>query len=608
MSKAFNPAKIPSLNPQEIKAAFSLFFRFNRYILRYWKLEAILLILGNCSLFFTLINPWLAKVILDKGILGKNIVVFIKYTALSAINFLLIFIITKGSGFLSNYVRIRVRADLLKNVFSKMRKLSLGFFQSRSTAEAFLRVNVDIVKSADIIVDTLPEMVLNLCRLFYTTAVILFINYKIFILVLIYYPVLLLRSKFLVKRAREFAKVGFSKSQGIYNVLSDFLSHIYFIKASGSAGRVLRKYFRIFSNILRLQVKDLKWQFSSDVIETFSRRVFFGLVGFLGTILVIKGRLTLGSLGAIVAYLSMGVGAYVALVASARGLIINSLCLDRVTEILDAEIEVKEKTEAKDMVLPEGKIEFREVVFGYQKDKYILDRISFIFPPQSKIAVVGHSGCGKTTIVNLILRLYDVNRGVILLDDYDIRDLRFKSIYNSIAVSLQEPFLFNDSVKDNIGYYQEQTMDEIIHAARVACAHDFILQLPDGYETVVGENACKISQGQKQRIAIARAIIRRPKILILDEAMSSLDSETEDKIIGNIKSEFIDSTMIVVSHRFSTASKMDLVYFLESPLNMEFGTHQELLNKNLRYRQLFASQIESDEDPYGIKVAPGNRI
>ena len=592
--------KTPSLTYQEIKKAFQLFFRFNRYILRYWKLALLLLILGNLSLIFSLINPYLGKVILDKGVLEKNLGVFIKYTILSGISFLFIFILTKANSYLSSYVIRKVKVDLIKQIFKKMSKLSLSFFQNRSTGELIFRINNDINNSADIITNTLPNMILTLIRLFYITLIILFINYQIFIFILIYHLMLILRSQFFIKRNQAFIKADFSKLQDMYKILSDFFSHIYFIKASGKAGFMLRRYLHLFFNSLRLQVRNLKWQLSSEAIITLSHKAFFGLVGFLGTLLVIKGKLTLGSLGAIIAYLNQGAGAYGAMINSARQIIINRLYLERVSEILDAEIEVKEKKEAKKIFL-EGKIEFRQVTFFYEKDKYILDKLSFIIPSQAKIALVGKSGSGKTTIINLILRLYDVWQGLILLDNYDICDLKFKSLYNQIGVALQEPFLFNASVKENISFYKKTEISKIITASKIACADSFIQKLPYGYDTVIGENAYKISQGQKQRLAIARAVFKRSKILILDEAMSSLDSETEDKIVENIKKEFQDSTVIIVSHRLSTVKKMDLVYFLANPSCMYIGTHQELLANYPEYKNLFASQIEPKKYPDAVE-------
>ena len=198
-------------------------------------------------------------------------------------------------------------------------------------------------------------------------------------------------------------------------------------------------------------------------------------------------------------------------------------------------------------------------------------------------------------MISLLVRMYDPDKGAILIDGINIKDMRLSSLREGIGIALQEPFLWNDTVKNNILYGKENAhADDVIRAARIAETHDFVIGLPDGYDTVIGENACKISEGQKQRIAIARAVIKKPKILILDEAMSSLDSKTEDRVIDNIKKEFMDSTLIIVSHRLSTARKMDMVYFLQDSSTMKIGTHEELMANSDAYKELFASQLTED--------------
>jgi ATP-binding cassette subfamily B protein len=218
--------------------------------------------------------------------------------------------------------------------------------------------------------------------------------------------------------------------------------------------------------------------------------------------------------------------------------------------------------------------------------------MSFSIEPSAKIALTGPSGCGKTTLLALILGLYEPANGSILLDEIDIRDIRLKCLKAQVGIALQEPFLWNDTVANNILYGAEGAgREDMLKAAALAGAHDFIMNLPEKYGSNSGDAACRISEGQKQRIAIARAVIGRPKILILDEAMSSLDSETEDKIIDNIKREFANSTIIAVSHRLSTIRKMDCVYFFEGPGRMVIGTHDGLLAQNRKYRDLLASQV-----------------
>ncbi|MBL7196657.1 MAG: ABC transporter ATP-binding protein [Candidatus Omnitrophica bacterium] len=601
MQRKVNLEKNEEVNLATIKDAFRLFLRFNKYILRYWKLELFLLILGNFSIVFTLVTPYLGKIILDEGILAKNIILFIRFAVLTGGIYLLKLAVDNGNSYLKSYVIRKVKIDLSKSVFKKMRRFSLRFFQNRSTGECIFRVNNDISSSANIITNTLSDILLTLFKLVSVTIIILFINWKILILVLVYQFLVIFQIQLFIKKIQELMKKGLKKSQEIFRILNQLFSHIYFIKASGTMTFMVRKYFHALAESIRLELRNTKLGLASRILSNVSNKLFFGIIGFLGALLVIKGQITLGSLSAIMVYLAQGTGAYAALLSSARQIVLNRISLERITELLDAEIDIKEKDKARDITFLKRRIEFKDVCFGYEKGRYVLDKMSFIIPPVAKIALVGPSGCGKTTILNLILRLYDVNEGAVFLDDYDIRDVKFKSIYSQIGIALQQTFLWNDTIAYNILYGAEKAGEkEMIKAAKVAEAHNFILNLAKQYDSIIGEMVYTISEGQKQRVAIARALIKNPKILILDEALPAVDSETEDKIIDNIKQAFKDSTLIIVSHRLSVAKKMDLVYFLESPDKMDIGTHAEFIKTNSRYRELFASQIE--EERVGGKV------
>jgi ABC-type multidrug transport system fused ATPase/permease subunit len=274
------------------------------------------------------------------------------------------------------------------------------------------------------------------------------------------------------------------------------------------------------------------------------------------------------------------------------------------SEVLDADIEIRESKNAREATPLASPIAFKEVTFGYEENKAILEKISFVIPSKAKIALIGHSGRGKTTIINLILRLYDVNEGAVFLGALNLKEIKFKSLYRLTGVALQDTSLFNDSALYNITYGEAKYgLEDAVFAAKIACAHEFIMDLSKGYQTFLGDGSCKISQGQRQRLAIARAVIKKPKILILDEAMSSLDSQTEDKIIENIKKELKDSTLITISHRLSTARNMEKVYFLKSSSCMDTGTHDELLERSVGYRELFASQIEAEKKDEQLKIA-----
>jgi len=367
---------------------------------------------------------------------------------------------------------------------------------------------------------------------------------------------------------------------------------MYLVKVFGKEDYEIRKFEESFSKIKDFEIKNAKLSnisnFSSSVLD----RLISGMIALYGGYQLIKGNMTLGSLTAFMIYSVQLIGLANSIGGFYEAFTVNSLSCQRLAEILDMKQQIKDRQKSIAARISEGKIEFRNIYFGYKKEKYVLKGLNFIIPPFSKIALVGASGCGKTTLLNLILRLYEPDSGSILVDGIDNRDIKSESLKGQTGMVLQEPFLFNGTIANNILYAKEDaSLDEIIEAARIAEAHNFISGLSKKYDTEIGENGCRISEGQKQRLAIARAVVKRPKILIIDEGLSSIDANTELRIIDNLKKEFADSTIIIVSHRLSTVQEMDLVYFLESPTKINIGTHNELVAQSPAYRELFANQI-----------------
>jgi subfamily B ATP-binding cassette protein MsbA len=269
----------------------------------------------------------------------------------------------------------------------------------------------------------------------------------------------------------------------------------------------------------------------------------------------------------------------------------------RVFEILDTPPAITDKADAVPLVTVKGKITFDNVSFRYREEQEVLNSISFTAEPGSIVALVGHSGGGKTTISKLIPRFYDPDQGSIRIDDYDLRDVTVYSLRQHIAMVFQEPFLFNGSVRDNITYSNpEAPEDMIIDAAKAANAHDFIMALPEQYNTQLGERGIKLSGGQRQRVAIARALLKNPRILILDEATSSVDSETEQLIQQALDRLLEGRTSIVIAHRLSTISHADIILVIEKGRIVEAGTHPQLLAINGVYTRLYNAQYEPHTD------------
>ena len=266
---------------------------------------------------------------------------------------------------------------------------------------------------------------------------------------------------------------------------------------------------------------------------------------------------------------------------------------ERVFEVLDTHPEVIDQPGAMTMPPIEGRVEFRGVHFGYEEDKPVIEDLNFVVEPGEMIGLAGHSGAGKSTLINLICRFYEPQEGAILIDGHDARQVNLKSLREQIGVVLQDPFLFNGTVADNIAYgHPESSLEQIVAAAKAANAHDFIMNMPDGYDTLVGERGTRVSGGERQRLSIARAILRDPRILILDEATSNVDTETESQIQGALERLVQGRTTFAIAHRLSTLKNSHRLLILDKGKLAEIGTHDELIEQDGIYAKLCRMQAE----------------
>ncbi len=333
------------------------------------------------------------------------------------------------------------------------------------------------------------------------------------------------------------------------------------------------------------------------------------IVMLYGGIKVLRGEMTAGMFVVFFPYIGMLNGPIMGINRFFTYIIRALASVDRVFEVLDTKPEVADKEDAIELPPIKGYVEFQDVCFSYTKEVEVLKNVSFKCNPGQMVAFVGPSGAGKSTAISMVARFYDPTGGRILVDGYDLRDVKQSSLRKQIGIVLQDPFLFNDTVKSNIAYGKlGATDEEIIEAAKAANAHDFILELPNGYETVIGERGIKLSGGQKQRISIARAILADPRILILDEATSSVDTETEMLIQTAIQRLVANRTTFVIAHRLSTVHNADLIIVLDKGNIVEMGKHKDLITNDGLYSRLYKIQfrIKSPEpEEEKIEVALG---
>jgi len=580
--------KESALGLANIKQAAGLFLRFNQYLLRYWPLQFAIFTLGCLSTLSFLCMPFMGRGALDRGIIGGNANLFFKYTLLGGAFFFLRFLFSNTRSYLVPYLRGKISVSLYRVVLRKIGRLSLQTLQAKPAGEWVYRINSDVENCAGIIATTLPDLLEASFTFLAVIVIIFFISWKILFFIILYQVLGLVQTKLFTAKYGKAAQANIDSSQAMTRNLSSVFSHIYVIKAAGKMPVVIRIFFRNVADKIRSGLRSARLSMFSTSFTTVSNRLFIGGMSFVGSYLVMKKQLTLGSLGAVMSFVMEASTASNRFFNSLQRIVTNRISLRRLAEVLDAEIIVREKTPPIEAVFTGGEIAFKRVSFGYAEGKEIISGMDFSIAAGSRVAIAGRSGCGKTTLLNLILRLYDVSTGAILIDGCDVRELSFKSLCSQVGIIYQSSFLWNDTIKANLAFEKPHASDDEMKAAAMFAEADaFIADLAKGYETHVGEDGYTFSQGQKQRLAIARVLVKKPKILLIDEGLSSIDRATEEKILGNIKAALKDSTVVLVSHRLSALKSMDAIYFFKSPSEMVRGTHDELQQSCAEYRGLF---------------------
>ena len=380
--------------------------------------------------------------------------------------------------------------------------------------------------------------------------------------------------------------------------LVESLNGVQTIKAQNAENNVRWQWQKRYSSFMSENFKTLLIGVSAGTIGGFLSQLTGLLTLWVGAYLVIQGDLTVGQLIAFRIISGYVVGPLLNLATSWQSFQGVALSIERLSDVVDSETEAGEKDSELPPLPPiNGSVSFQDVDFSFAEgSKLVVDHVSFTVPPSSFVGIVGRSGSGKSSIMKLLPRLYEPTSGRILIDDYDISKLQLGSVRRQIGIVPQDSLLFEGSIRDNISLITpDATFEDIVQAAKVACAHEFIMEQPDGYASRVGERGSGLSGGQRQRIAIARAVLQNPSMLILDEATSALDYLTERQVCLNLKKFFSNSTVFFITHRLSTIKSSDIILLMESGRLVEQGTHNELLDLKSRYFALY-SQQESDLD------------
>jgi subfamily B ATP-binding cassette protein MsbA len=550
-----------------------------------------------CMIFVSLLTAaqaFLVKPALDGVFLNKDERTLFLLPFAIVLLFFLKGLFDYGQAYLMNFVGLRVVADIREMLYNHLQNLSLSFFTRTPTGILISRITNDVNLIQASVSNALTGLIKDIFSILGLVGVVFYRDWKLALIALIVFPLAIIPIKEFGKRLRKFSRKGQQRMGALTTFLHETITGNRIVKAFNMEDYEKRRFAEENTRFFKVMFQRVKVRAISHPLMELLGGIGIAVIVWVGGYRVVWGDMTPGTFFSFMTALLM-------LYAPIRNL--NRVNLEvqeglaaaaRVFELLDTPMEVKEEAGAGALPPISKGIEFKGVTFKYDSTP-VLKAISVQVRTGEIIAIVGMSGAGKTSLVNLLPRFYDVEEGQILIDGLDIRKVTLKSLRDQMGLVTQQTILFNDTVRNNIAYGNlTRSEQEIIEAAKAANAHDFIGRLPDGYDTIIGEGGVKLSGGERQRISIARALLKNAPILILDEATSSLDSDSEAEVQAALETLMRDRTVFVIAHRLSTVRNAHRIIVLSDGGIAEQGTHEALMAFNGEYRRLYDLQFRDD--------------
>ncbi|WP_173364529.1 ABC transporter ATP-binding protein [Solibacillus silvestris] len=570
-----------------------------RFVKPYKMLLFLTIVIGILKFAIPLFLPWLLQIIIDDILLKDGMTTEEKTKQLFTwigIALVLFFVIRPPIEYYRQYfaqnLSNNILFDIRKELYGHLQKLSLKYYANTRAGEVISRVINDVEQTKNFVMTGLMNLWLDLATILIVIAVMFAMDAKLTLVSLIALPFYAFSVKYFFGRLRSLTKERSQALAGVQSYLHERVAGMSIIKSFTLEKHEQKIFDETNGEFLNKALDHSRWNAKSfAVVNTITDMAPLIVIGYAGY-QYLNDALSIGVLVAFYAYIERLYGPLRRLVSSSTTLTQSIASMDRMFELMDEKYEVQNKPDA--MVLPaaKGKLQFDRVTFKYDKDgNTILNEVDFTIEPGQTVAFVGMSGGGKSTIVSLIPRFYDVTEGAVKIDDQNVKDVTIESLRSQIGIVLQDNILFSDSVKQNILMGNPHATDEeIVAAAKAANAHDFIMGLPEGYDTKVGERGVKLSGGQKQRVAIARVFLKNPPILVLDEATSALDLESEALIQDSLDRLAHERTTIIIAHRLSTITHADNIFVIDHGEVVESGSHQRLMEQQGAYYNLFQVQ------------------
>jgi ABC-type multidrug transport system fused ATPase/permease subunit len=558
-----------------------------------WKYALAIFTLLITSLLF-LLPPLLLKIIIDDAIKGGDAALLNKIAIIMIAAILLSGVFRGVTDYIHEWAGSWFITDIRRYLFNHIQRQSMDFFSTVKTGEILGRLRVDVMSVYGVLVNTFLGSLSEAVQIVGIVGILFYLNWKLALIAIAFIPLLYMVLTYSGKRLRVLSRDARDKDVALLDFFQEKMSNIQVVKLFHRERYEDQKHCEFSQEFIESSLTRIRYKFTSIFLIGSITGIASVIIIWYGGHKVIQGTLSFGSLFAFYLYTVRLYGPIQSL--ANRGVeIYNGLAsADRLLEYLDLVPTIRESDNPIPLERPRGEIYFSDVTFKYpNSDAPVLKDFDLRINPCEKIAIVGASGAGKTTIVSLLCRLYDVDSGAIRMDGVDIRDISFDDLYGSIGVISQDAYLFNSTIEDNIRYGRpDATFDDIIEASQRAHLHDFIMTLPKGYNTVIGSRGMKLSGGQRQRLALARMVLKNSKIWILDEFTSSLDSASELIVYENLEPLLDDKTTIIIAHRLSTIMSADRVIVLQNGRIMEVGTHRSLYQQNGFYRKLFDTQFQ----------------
>ena len=565
-----------------------------RYIRRYWGYLGASIILAAVTVALTLYLPILIGQAVDR-IVGKG-----------AVDFAGIFVILRKMAVIigltavaqwvmnacNNKITYNVIRDIRTEAFDKIEKLPLKYLDAHSYGEIVSRVIADVDQFADGLLMGFTQFFTGIVTIFGTLIFMLTISVRITVAVVVITPVSLFVASFIAKKTFSMFKLQ-SETRGEQTAfIEEMVGNQKVVQAFSHEDEALEKFDEINERLQKYSLRAIFFSSITNPSTRFVNSLVYATVGVVGAFTAIAGGISVGQLSSLLSYANQYTKPFNAISGVITELQNALACAGRVIELIEEDAEVPDAEDAVDLEHANGKVELSHVYFSYVPEQKLIEDFNLSVKPGQRVAIVGPTGCGKTTLINLLMRFYDVNSGTIKVSDIPLQQLTRKSLRDNYGMVLQETWLRSGSIRDNIAMGKpDATDEEIIAAAKASHAHGFIKRLPEGYDTVIAEDGGNLSQGQKQLLCIARVMLCLPPMLILDEATSSIDTRTEIKIQNAFAKMMQGRTSFIVAHRLSTIREADIILVMKDGSIIEQGNHEELLEKNGFYAKLYNSQF-----------------